>query len=664
MTSIIINDKRNIRFSNRLLKGTNCDPILDSFVIKLNTIIRTSDSLGSGARYLSETETSSNQQCLLWCWDNRNCTLAVYEEKSQGSCYLFDCGPPEQMKCKFTGHDHYTSSLIKFNRNSVDGNTVDQRNQAKHENDLVNLRISSATSVKPISTSNNDSKGIEVTSTTSGSLSPPPSSGSTYTSTSASVKACKHHQFQCRNTSDCIAIYNVCDGIVQCSDGSDEAVDLHCPTESGYPSVESQVALPPSNQVSNRQRSPSSASLPVSTSTINFANPLDKNVGGRMDVKDNEAISVVGVEGGNGVGQFVPKKSVNAQAFNYPKSPDIVNDLKENGKMSMNSHKFDDYNPIRDKFETKPYYPSYGNQYYQPPLPPPPPSSHGDFYNGPRSRGFSTDTDYPNSFTRDYWQPENGIIATGGNVRSNNLDHNLINPIYHQYRPTNDIGSINVNNNGNGVPSPQSQPAPTLTRSIPWSKSSYLNSYQRKSTEFTNMEPVSRIDMIDTQGSGGGVNNELGVNIRQNNIRAPQEHLNSVRKIKNSQSLADDLKDHANKIETSTRSSPSGSMVPITSPSTAPTHTVQMTPIKGVSHLNSDKMSNEWALPVAVTHLSSSQSGRDTNSAVIALVLGVGITAMLVTLVGCRMKYIKRRIARRGRNLAHDADYLVNGMYL
>lgn len=72
------------------------------------------------------------------------------------------------------------------------------------------------------------------------------------------------------------------------------------------------------------------------------------------------------------------------------------------------------------------------------------------------------------------------------------------------------------------------------------------------------------------------------------------------------------------------------------------------------------------AAPLAVSHLrDTSSTGRDTNSAVIALTLGLCITAMLVGLVGCRMKSIKRRIARRGgRSLTHDADYLVNGMYL
>lgn len=41
---------------------------------------------------------------------------------------------------------------------------------------------------------------------------------------------------------------------------------------------------------------------------------------------------------------------------------------------------------------------------------------------------------------------------------------------------------------------------------------------------------------------------------------------------------------------------------------------------------------------------------------------GVLMTGMLGVLAGCRARAARRR--RRGKPLAHDADYLVNGMYL
>lgn len=68
---------------------------------------------------------------------------------------------------------------------------------------------------------------------------------------------CSHNQYECRSTGDCIAIYNVCDGIPQCTDGSDEAADLVCPTEKPTvpPSVVIQRPSPqlPSNVMKYQQ---------------------------------------------------------------------------------------------------------------------------------------------------------------------------------------------------------------------------------------------------------------------------------------------------------------------------------------------------------------------------------------------------------------------------
>ncbi|KAK7086203.1 hypothetical protein SK128_016042, partial [Halocaridina rubra] len=55
------------------------------------------------------------------------------------------------------------------------------------------------------------------------------------------------------------------------------------------------------------------------------------------------------------------------------------------------------------------------------------------------------------------------------------------------------------------------------------------------------------------------------------------------------------------------------------------------------------------------------------SGAVLALAMGVCITALLVVLVGCRLRGVRRRLRKhRGARspYAHDADYLVNGMYL
>ncbi len=46
------------------------------------------------------------------------------------------------------------------------------------------------------------------------------------------MRTCSRYQFECHTTRECIAIYNACDGIIQCSDGSDEAPELGCPATS------------------------------------------------------------------------------------------------------------------------------------------------------------------------------------------------------------------------------------------------------------------------------------------------------------------------------------------------------------------------------------------------------------------------------------------------
>ncbi|CAH0702640.1 unnamed protein product [Spodoptera exigua] len=40
---------------------------------------------------------------------------------------------------------------------------------------------------------------------------------------------CSRYQFACRRGGECIAVYNACDGVAQCADGSDEAPELGCP---------------------------------------------------------------------------------------------------------------------------------------------------------------------------------------------------------------------------------------------------------------------------------------------------------------------------------------------------------------------------------------------------------------------------------------------------
>lgn len=52
------------------------------------------------------------------------------------------------------------------------------------------------------------------------------------------------------------------------------------------------------------------------------------------------------------------------------------------------------------------------------------------------------------------------------------------------------------------------------------------------------------------------------------------------------------------------------------------------------------------------------------SGAILSLTLGLIITCVMAVLIGCRMRVVRRRMRKCGKSYAHDADYLVNGMYL
>lgn len=223
--------------------GSSSRDVLDNFQVNENRIIRTEDSRRMGARYLNETELSSNRDCLLWCWETTNCNVAVFEEKGKGSCYLFDCGPPSHFLCLFTAHAYYTVSVL----------TVPSRNTAEapawgspHEQELTQLRQPrpQANAGPPPRDPSAVTQAPRPAPTTSSPHQANRGQAETDQDEQTDSRHCQHYQFRCQNSSECIAVYNVCDGIPQCQDGSDEAEDLKCP---GAKIVEasSVVANPP-----------------------------------------------------------------------------------------------------------------------------------------------------------------------------------------------------------------------------------------------------------------------------------------------------------------------------------------------------------------------------------------------------------------------------------
>lgn len=126
---------------------------------------------------------NSKQDCIVWCWNYRSgdsspCNLAVYEEKNRRSCYLFDCGSPDNFKCKFTTHDSYTSSILSVNRQSYD--LAQWKDQSRHEDDLLHLRYQESRSRS--NADKNSAPSVSASQTIASSSSPPSFSLSAKTS--------------------------------------------------------------------------------------------------------------------------------------------------------------------------------------------------------------------------------------------------------------------------------------------------------------------------------------------------------------------------------------------------------------------------------------------------------------------------------------------------
>ncbi|KAH0948999.1 hypothetical protein HN011_007711 [Eciton burchellii] len=188
---------------------------LDSFDIHRDKIIKTQDSRDMGAKYLSVLDMDSRLDCLKYCCETERCDVFIFEEKKPGSCYLFQCGPLHDFKCKFTRHSNYTSAV----RTSYPTPNEEIR-VSQQEHELKSLRKNNEITVD-YGFTEALAKPVQITQIPKTTPTTPPP-----------VKpACSRNQYECRSSGDCIAIYNVCDGIPQCADGSDEAADLVCPTE-------------------------------------------------------------------------------------------------------------------------------------------------------------------------------------------------------------------------------------------------------------------------------------------------------------------------------------------------------------------------------------------------------------------------------------------------
>ncbi|XP_055541509.1 uncharacterized protein LOC129727574 [Wyeomyia smithii] len=213
-----------------IAKRMDLETCLAHFDVHLNTIIRTEESRSMGAKFLDDADVSSREQCLRLCCETVNCDVFVFEEKNQGTCFLFQCGPPTDFHCKFTRHSNYTSAVLKIPTveqpppplvNQIHSLTAPPAPVAKlsqHELELVNLKA-------PKSPTKSDGTTTTLIPPLGVQLGQLPTTTTTKTTTPSQ---CGHYEFPC-HSGECIAVYNACDGIPQCTDGSDEGPECRRP---------------------------------------------------------------------------------------------------------------------------------------------------------------------------------------------------------------------------------------------------------------------------------------------------------------------------------------------------------------------------------------------------------------------------------------------------
>ncbi|CAI9724012.1 low-density lipoprotein receptor-related protein 11-like isoform X2 [Octopus vulgaris] len=217
-----------------------------------SVIIKTNSSLTAGAKFMKYAQAVNSMDCAKKCCDTKGCNEAIFENKKDHSCYLFDCGNPSV--CVFAPHNSYISMNFQQIKNKVE--TSHAHLAIKHESELAGLdnQGSSKDSIVQSTTTT-------TTTTTHTTFQPTTLKKRTKIVSLDDVctpadecedkhaeciqekcrcqegyiikygicrKQCDKHHFECEERGsksigvECIELANVCDGVPQCGDGSDE----------------------------------------------------------------------------------------------------------------------------------------------------------------------------------------------------------------------------------------------------------------------------------------------------------------------------------------------------------------------------------------------------------------------------------------------------------
>jgi len=288
-------EERSVREKREVMDHYTDDHCLDHFSVESNTIIRTKDSQENGAVFLNDTEVDSMARCLHICCGTPLCNVAVFGEGN--SCFLFDCGPPDALKCQFTSSEDFASAVLDVDRHRFDMSVAS--NQRGHSDQLTNLK-------SPVREPKTDRPRLV-------------------------QEDCGQWQFSC-GSGDCIATYDVCNGIPQCRDASDENEE-NCGRTTFPPQPPPAVQSPSLAQAQQRQDMVPSQSYFQHRNGLQLSAAAQSAAASRPDL--------------NGFQQ-------QQQDFNYPKDPysgGLVNPVYGVGMQ------------VRPGFQQYPPAPPPGNQF-------------------------------------------------------------------------------------------------------------------------------------------------------------------------------------------------------------------------------------------------------------------------------------------------------------
>ncbi|KZS09110.1 Uncharacterized protein APZ42_026862 [Daphnia magna] len=525
--------------------------------ISENTIIRTKDSRALGARFLNETSLGADarDRCLNLCCAFHGCNVAVYEEKDGGNCYLFDCGPAEDFRCKFTSHSHYTSGVIRRRENA-------------HEEELTQLKkisMSVVTTVKPI---------VTIVVTNPSTTTAPP--------TAKPVRTCSRYQFECHTTRECIAIYNACDGISQCSDGSDEAPELGCPATTTETSTARTLVT--KQPVIDAKISP----VDIQQNLVIAQHPPLDWRGSRIRDRYSEQDQVASVD-------LPPNTDVN----HWRAGPDNT----RNYERSHNPYQTGT-NGEALPYAVEPDRPV--NPYYSPDI-----RHYGSTWTERQERPISNVNDYRAADNTYYYDKDaRSPYDANGNVYPSVRKH--------------DWGRNNA----------------VIVDSSPPQHALLALPVETRPSQIQPVAPIVLENPHPLVSVAGPVVEKVPAVPEQKVVKTPE--LTTV---------------------------PPTVVVPTTTTITQPKSTISAK-IKTPSLITKPEIVanhahiHHFIVSQADFQEEKAERSRQTVGAAWALTLGLSVTAVLVLLVGCRLRSLKRHLRRGRSGHTRDADYLVNGMYL